>query len=388
MVLGGIGTASIAGVAAVLICLQGLPTAARWGIPAAVVWGWVFLRMGKGLALNHPPGDLRLRASIGAANFLTLSRSALTAALAGFLFQSPADGPQPSGDWLPGLLYLSAAVMDGIDGWLARTTRSVTRLGELLDTEVDALGLLVVSLLLVSNAKAPLAYAGVGIGYYLLRAAIGLRRAAGRPIGRIAPRVTARWVAGCEMGFAAAALLPVFGPEATRPAAGVMTLAMGISLAQDWLIVCGYAAQDGRLVAGRLQPLGRALARALPLMLRAVVAVGLVLSFSPSPALGILAAASAALCALGVAARAVAMLISLLCAAWLIPSIPGSGPSLILMAALGLMLTGAGHPRLWQPEERFLMRPQGEERAADGAGHSAGRASGRHAGSSERGLTK
>jgi len=41
------------------------------------------------------------------------------------------------------------------------------------------------------------------------------------------------------------------------------------------------------------------------------------------------------------------------------PSIPGSAPSFILMAALCLMLTGAGHPRLWQPEDRFFMIPKG-----------------------------
>jgi CDP-diacylglycerol--glycerol-3-phosphate 3-phosphatidyltransferase len=339
--------------------------------------------MGKALALNHPPGDLRLRPSIGAANLLTFARSALTASLAGFIFQSPTADPEPSGGWLPGLLYLSAAVMDYVDGWLARAGRNVTALGEFLDTEVDALGLLLVSLLLVSKAKAPLIYIGVGIGYYGLRAAIRMRRAAGRPIGRVAPRAAARWVAGCEMGFAAAALLPIFGPEATRPAAGVMTLAIGLSLAQDWLIVCGYAAPDGRPSARRLLPWAKALARALPLTLRAAVVAGLVLSLCPSaaeapgtlpPPIGILATACAALCAIGLAARAAAMLLSLLCAAWLIPSIPGSAPSVILMAALCLMLTGAGHPRLWQPEDRFRMRPKGAETAGEGAGRNEGSA--------------
>jgi hypothetical protein len=199
------------------------------------------------------------------------------------------------------------------------------------------------------------------------------------------------------MGFAAAALLPIFGPEATRPAAWVMTLALGVSLSQDWMIVCGYAAQDGSLLARRLQPLGRVLARALPLMLRAAVVAGLILSFSPSPAealgalppaVGNLAMACAVLCAIGVAARAAAMLIGLLCAGWLIPSIPGSAPSFILMAALGLMLTGAGHPRLWQPEDRFLMSPKGAETARECVAHNEGNALNRHARPSERGLTK
>jgi CDP-diacylglycerol--glycerol-3-phosphate 3-phosphatidyltransferase len=279
------------------------------------------------------------------------------------------------GEWLPGLLYLIASLMDYGDGYLARSTHSVTRLGEYLDTDVDALGLLVVSLLLVSGSKAPPAYLWTGIGFYALQAAIRIRQALGRPVGRIAPRVGARWVAGCEMGFAAAALLPIFGPEATRPAAWVMTLALGVSLSQDWMIVCGYTAEDGRLLS-----FARVLARGLPLMLRAAVPAGLIACFSPSPAealwilppsLGGMAIACAALCALGVAARIAAMVMSVLCAAWLIPCIPGNGPAFLLMVALGLMLTGAGRPRLWQPEDRFLMRPRPPEPARDSTRHNA-----------------
>lgn len=366
--LAGIGGAGIAGIAGFLVWSRGLPAAARWGIPTAFVLAWVLLRMRKGLELNHPPGDLRLRPSLGTANFLTFGRAALTASLAGFLFQAPMVSPGPVRDWLPGILYLIAVVMDFIDGHLARATHSVTRLGEFLDTEVDALGLLVVSLLLVSSARAPLPYLMAGIGYYALQAAVRLRRAAGHPIGRTAPRAGARWVAGCEMGFAAAALLPIFGPEATRPAAWVMALALGVSLSLDWMIVCGHAAQDGRLLARRLQPFARLSTRALPLILRAALVVGLILCFSPSPAqklgllppaVGGLATACAFLCIMGVAARAAAMLLSLLCAAWLIPSIPGLAPAFMLMAALGLLLTGAGHPRLWQPEDRLRMSAAG-----------------------------
>jgi len=231
------------------------------GHSTAIVLAWVFLRMGKGLGLNHPPGNLRLRPSLGAANLLTFTRAALTASLAGFLFQAPMANPQPSWEWLPGILYLSASVMDYVDG-LSRPHHAQRHtpggISRHRGRRPGSAGGFPAPRIQLQGAP------DVSMGRHrLLRSpnrhpASSSRRT---PHRRVAPRVTARWVAGCEMGFAAAALLPIFGPEATRPAAWVMTLALGASLSQDWMIVCGYAAQDGSLLDSRLQPLGGPRAR-------------------------------------------------------------------------------------------------------------------------------
>ena len=94
----------------------------------------------------------------------------------------------------------------------------------------------------------------------------------------------------------------------------------------------------------------------LPLALRLALAVGLTVVFCTPPgnALGrapwpftALSLLCAGLCILGVAARAAAMLLSAWCALWLVPSLPGSSAPVVLAAALALMLTGAGRPRLW-----------------------------------------
>jgi phosphatidylglycerophosphate synthase len=325
--------------------------------------------MQKALARNHAPGDSELRPSLGAANAITVTRAALAATLAGFLIQPSLTGAEALWEWLPGLVYMIVAVLDYADGYVARRSADVTCLGEFLDTQVDALALLLVSGLLVANGKAPLPYLWVGVGYYVLQAAIALRRAAGKTIGVVTPRPDARWVAGCEMAFAALALLPVFQPEATRPAAWVMTLALGISLGRDWVIVCGRADQAGETPSPTRNRFWTGLDRGLPLALRTATAGGLMLAIGASPQgaldglpfpVGKLAVACAALCALGVAARAAAMLLSLLCAWWLIPSSPSGTACVSLMAAIGLILTGAGRPRIWQPEDELLMRKRGD----------------------------
>jgi hypothetical protein len=167
------------------------------------------------------------------------------------------------------------------------------------------------------------------------------------------------------MVYAALALLPVFKPEATRPAAWVMTLAMGISLGMDWRIVCGYAPESGRARSRVQDQCWKVLGGGLPLALRFAITAVLILTCcaSPNDPLGDIpwpirsaALVSGVLCALGVAARAAAVLLSLICALWLIPTLPGSVASFTLMASIALMLTGAGHPRMWQPEDRFLMK--------------------------------
>jgi CDP-diacylglycerol--glycerol-3-phosphate 3-phosphatidyltransferase len=369
--LGMIGAGFLVGGAGVLKGWLGPQPAGRWGLQAALVLSYVFFRLARALKLNHGPGDPGLRPSLGLANLITLVRAALTAALAGFVFQALPGGSAPIWSWLPGLMYLTAAVMDYADGYVARATGTITRLGEVLDTEIDALGLLVASLLLVSSERAPLPYLWVGFGYYGLRAAIRVRQAIGRPMAPVAPRASARWTAGCEMGFAAAALLPAFGPEATHPAAWVMTMGLWVSLGQDWLVVCGYTTPEGRLRGRGWKILERGLAGLLPVMLRATVAAGVTVTLCAWPAGGegllsnglikAMFLTTGALCMLGVAARCAGMLLSLVIAAWLIPASPGLTSSVTLAAALGLMLTGAGHPRLCQPEDRFVMAQHGKK---------------------------
>jgi hypothetical protein len=173
------------------------------------------------------------------------------------------------------------------------------------------------------------------------------------------------------MGFAAAALLPIFGPEALHPAAWAMTAGLLVSLGRDWLVVCGYAAPEGKPHGSGLKALERTLAGLVPVLLRAAVAAGVAMSLwggaadaggplPPGPGKAVLISAGA-LCVLGVAARCAAMILSLLIAAWVIPAAGGLTSAVTLAAAVGLLLTGAGTPRVCQPEDRFLTAGRGHK---------------------------
>jgi hypothetical protein len=251
-------------------------------------------------------------------------------------------------------------MMDYADGWVARATGTETRLGEILDTEIDALGLLTASLLLVVSGKAPTVFVSVGIGYYGIRAAGRLRSWAGLRVGQVQPRAGARMVAGCQMGFAAAALPPVFGPAATALAAWVMAAVFLAGMAKDWLIICGHASPEGRPIRQWLSAIETAGTRALPILLRVAVAGGVVLIISePCTALegadkaGVLI--FGAFCALGVAARVAGMILSCIMAGLMTANCSSAGAGLTLMAAVFLMMAGAGHPRIWQPEDGFFL---------------------------------
>lgn len=345
----------------------GNTAAARWGLQAGAVMALVLIRLEASLELNRPPGSSRLRPALGVANLLTLGRAALVAAMAGFLFQAPPeDGPGAWLRWAPGVLYFLAVTLDHVDGRVARATGTETRLGELLDTEIDALGLFAASLLLVAGGKTPLIFLGVGIGYYGVRAARRVRSRSGRRVGEVQPRAEARMIAGCEMGFAAVALLPLFSPAATKPAGGVMAIVFLAGILKDWLIICGHASPEGRPLRPWLLALERAAAAVLPILLRIAAAAGVILLVAgPGAVMGAAARAGAmllgALCALGVATRLAGMLLSLLMAGYVTAGGGGPGEAIGLPAAVFLIMTGAGHPRLWQPEDALFLKKANQD---------------------------
>lgn len=346
----------------------GLSAALQGGAQTAalLVYGWI--RWGRALALNHPPQDPRLRPSLGAANRLTLMRGGLIAVLAAFLFQPAVAGEAVAG-WAPATLYIAAAALDGVDGFLARVTGSETRLGECLDTEVDALGLLIAATLLVWVGKAPAAYLCVGLGYYALQAAKSARRNAGRSVAPVQPRAEARLVAGCEMGFAGAALLPLFEPAATQPVALIMTAALLAGFGRDWLVVCGLAAPDGRPLNRALARADRALVRFLPIVLRAAAVAGILLLLSRSRAAEAVAPLSSAgyallgtcasLLAFGVMTRLAGLAAAVVAACAVSGPLPGVEWGVVLCCGMALLMTGAGNLKLWQPEDRFCMHRLG-----------------------------
>lgn len=140
------------------------PNAVRWVLQSTVVAIYVLGLLRYGLVRNYHPDQKILRSTLGYGTWLTIIRGALIAVLAGYLFQPwPASKFLPGRlSWAPGLLYITASILDYIDGRVARACRHETRLGAFLDINLDALGLLVAPLAAVWYGQLPLAYLSVG----------------------------------------------------------------------------------------------------------------------------------------------------------------------------------------------------------------------------------
>ena len=178
---------------------------------------YVLAALRSALPLNHRPGETQVLAHLGLANGITVVRGFMVSVMACF-WNWPATIPfsiQHSLAWLPGIIYMTAALLDLVDGMVARRTDHVTRLGERLDTLFDALGLLTAVLAGIALNQLPLSYLAVALAYYVFSAGIRVRRRAGRMVIPLKPRPAARMIAGFNMGFVATALLPIYRPPAT-----------------------------------------------------------------------------------------------------------------------------------------------------------------------------
>ncbi|MFZ0728236.1 MAG: CDP-alcohol phosphatidyltransferase family protein [Desulfobacterales bacterium] len=333
---------------------------------------YVLAALRLGLPLNRHPGDTHVIDRLGVANAITMARGVLVSLLAGFWSwpAAMAFSIHHPYAWLPGLIYIAAALLDLLDGTVARRSGHVTRLGERLDTRFDALGLLCAVLVGIGLNQLPLFYLAVALAYYVFAVALVLRRRSGRGLAPLRPRPAARLSAGFTMGFVGAALLPLFRPPATTLAAGVFMIPLLAGFLRDWLVV------SGRIESGHVPPAPweqmwqRWFRDDLPVALRVVLlvcalaAVEKTAAFSSAPAAGpfdafapffrpvfLLAVVGAAL---GVAGRTAALPILLSSGLWI--GHRGADPltGLLLMAAAGLLVTGSGALSLWRPEEKFL----------------------------------
>jgi CDP-diacylglycerol--glycerol-3-phosphate 3-phosphatidyltransferase len=214
----------------------------RWALQAVPVIIYILITLQRRLGLNRRCHDGQLSASLGAANWITLARGGLIAMLAGF-WRQPWPGQFDATEWarwLPGIIFISAALGDALDGWVARLTDNRTLLGIYLDTRIDALGILVASLVGVGYGQLPKYYICAGLAWYLLRLAVLLRKKSGRRCGKVKARRGARLMAGLQMAFLSIALLPVLSPSVTHTAAVLILIPFLAGFLVDWQMVCHH----------------------------------------------------------------------------------------------------------------------------------------------------
>ncbi len=332
------------------------------GAVAAAVLTLVHGLLWRHLPENRPHGVLQAAPHLGTANQITLLRGLLISLTAGFLFAPPRGGQAAT--WLPGSLYLAAALLDGVDGAWARKTRTRTLLGEVLDVRYDALGVLVASAVAVGTHRLPGYYLAAGGAYYVFQLGRRLRRRRGKPLHPAGPRAFARLVAGFQMGFLSGVLLPLFSAQVLALAAPVFLLPLLAGFLWDWLIMTG---QIGDAAASRGEDLLRTLLAKGPLVLRGFIlmAGGTLLFSVPSghiPGNTVLFTGLVLMVTAGFLGRTAALLLSLLLACQATAADLSPWLAAMMVAGLLIAFTGSGALSLWRPEDALLLgKPGGPE---------------------------
>lgn len=206
-----------------------------WLFLAGCLWMYCWLQTWRRRDLNRPDIGTPCYSDFGWANRLTLLRGGLIALTGGFLFQSP----NGLAAWMPGILYSAAAILDRTDGWVARRSGRTSLMGKELDTEMDALGLLVAPLLAVTLGKFHWSFLAVSAAYYIFIAGLHWRRRQHLTVYPLPSSVLRRTLAGLQMGFVAFVLFPVFPAEFTRILGVAFMVPILAGFLVDWLAVSG-----------------------------------------------------------------------------------------------------------------------------------------------------
>ncbi|NBB86072.1 MAG: hypothetical protein GVY12_07630 [Bacteroidetes bacterium] len=217
-----------------LVRLAWVPAVAwQWSIFSTLgllyILAWVWYH----LPYNYRAGQERVLATLGVGSTITLTRGCLYGLLAGFVLAPKPEGPLLS--WLPGGLFLVAALTDYVDGYLARRANHATRLGKLLDLEVDSFGVLVATILLVQYGQLPAWYLVAGSAHYLFHYHLLWRKRHGLPVHELTDWPLRRNIGGFHVGFLCVLLFPVFEPPLTTFAAVAFLLPFAYSFGSDWL---------------------------------------------------------------------------------------------------------------------------------------------------------
>lgn len=227
---GGSGAVLVAGVAALWVAVgpRGGLTWAGVAGPLLLYEAWFFASR---RAKRGGPAT-----SIRPPNAVTMVRGWLYAIAGGFV----ALPPTALLAWVPGLCYGLGALLDQVDGRVARRTGAESRLGEQLDMAFDTLGFLIAPSVAVAWGRLPAWYLLLPAAQYLFRLGREARRRRGRPVTELSPNELRRALSGLQMGFLSVALLPIVPPGPLAVVAAAVLAPSLAMFARDWLVVAGH----------------------------------------------------------------------------------------------------------------------------------------------------
>jgi phosphatidylglycerophosphate synthase len=172
--------------------------------------------------------------SFGPADQITLVRAVLVAALAGFLARPATPGVV----WSVVFIAIVALLLDGVDGWVARRTATVSESGSRFDLETDAALILVLALLVWQYGKAGPWVVASGLLRYVFVAAGWVLPWMRRPL---TPTRRGRLICVVQIGALVAALLPPIEPPASGMVAALGLVALCYSFLVDTLWLWRHA---------------------------------------------------------------------------------------------------------------------------------------------------
>ena len=348
----------------------------RWALQACAVMGIQLINLWRFLPQNFRQSETTLLPVFGPGNAMTLTRGTLIAMLSGFLLLESLPGYWV---WIPAILYIVSDITDFLDGYLARLSNTVTRLGETLDMNLDALGVLVVTLLAFQFGSVPWWYLPFGFARYLFLIGLYSHKRAGRPEYPLNPSNTRRLFAGLQMGFITVMLFPVLGPPGTTFAATVFLVPFLSMFVIDYLQVTGQLERVDFWTDWNLAPVKSWLMEWVPLALRGVTVLlygnqarGLAMMRPPNghtipeaarPIFLALSMIFMVLFALGILGRTSAIL-ALISTGVQLQWVPFNfAYGVLILILIYLLFVGNGKYALWNPEEWLISNRAGQKKS-------------------------
>ncbi|MDY0213708.1 MAG: CDP-alcohol phosphatidyltransferase family protein [Desulfuromonadaceae bacterium] len=352
------------------LCLGGVWSwiaALQWILQAGLLWVLVMHKTRTHLPLNYNDTTRIPHPHLGLANRLTILRGWLIACTGGFLFQ-----PLPPGllVLVPAGLYAVSAIVDRLDGYAARKTGQVSRMGMELDTVFDALGLAVAPLLAVWLGKIHWSYLLVSCAYYLLQWGISYRHKAGLPVVALQPKLSRRAIAGFQMGFIAVVLFPIFEPPVTWIAGIAFMLPVLAGFLLDWLAVSGKIVKNSYVNQEMLE-LGESVIHCGSQPLLRLILVGMLLTavlqhsgnistiMHATPLLLYAVVACCGLILMGILGRIFALILVLLLGWYYTTHLMGPLDYVILPVAIWVMILGTGRFSAYSWDDAWVNRYDG-----------------------------
>ncbi len=193
--------------------------------------------------LNRSGDDGPPRRNVGPANYVTLARSVLIALLFGLVVLGIRDSRAV---WLALTFYGVSLLGDLADGFIARRRGETSELGRHLENEVDSLGCLAASTVLVISGKLPWYFMAVGFARYLFVLAVWIRRRMGPATYDLKHSRSGRIMAGIAMNYMLVAMAPLVPTVFARRVMPIVIIPFLAGFARDF-----YGVSTGRALRER-----------------------------------------------------------------------------------------------------------------------------------------